>query len=63
MVKARELKKGNKISIEGMDLTVSKIDVSKIAKHGKAKCRIEGINSKKQKQVFIVLADQDIVVL
>lgn len=60
MVRARELEKGNKISIEGVDLTVAKIDVSKIAKHGKAKCRIEGIDKNKQKKVFIVLADQEI---
>ncbi|MEK6974162.1 MAG: hypothetical protein AABW41_02935 [Nanoarchaeota archaeon] len=60
MVKAKELKKDDKISIENINLVVSKIDVSKIAKHGKAKCRIEGTDTKKQKKIFIVLADQEI---
>lgn len=60
MVKAKDLKKGYNIIIDDLNIVVSKIDVSKIAKHGNAKCRIEGFDNKKQKKVFIVLADQDI---
>jgi translation elongation factor P/translation initiation factor 5A len=60
MAKAKDLKKGAKVSINETEITVTNVDVSKIAKHGQAKCRIEGIDKNKQKKVFIVLADQDL---
>lgn len=62
MVKAKEIKKGVKVVIDNNMVTVTNIEVSKIAKHGKAKCRIEGIDKNKQKKVFIVLADQEITI-
>ncbi len=60
MVQAKDLKKGNKIVMDGMNFTIINIDVSKIAKHGKSKCRIEAVDNRKQKKVFIVLSDQEI---
>ena len=60
MTLAKDLKKGNKIIVDGINLIVEKIEVSKIGKHGKAKCRIEAINENKEKKVFIVQADDDI---
>ena len=62
MVKAKEIKKGIKVVIDNIPITVTGIEVSKIAKHGKAKCRIEGTDKNKQKKIFIVLADQEIAV-
>ena len=60
MTLAKDLKKGNKIIFDGQKLTVEKIEVSKIAKHGKAKCRVETLNEKKERKVFITQADEDI---
>ena len=60
MTLAKDLKKGNKIIFEGQNLTVEKIEVSKIAKHGKAKCRIEALDENKEKKVFITQADEEI---
>ena len=54
------LKKGNKIIFDGQKLTVEKVEVSKIAKHGKAKCRIEALGENKEKKVFITQAEEDI---
>lgn len=58
---AKDLKKGEKIIYDGCKLVVEKIEVSKIAKHGKAKCRIEAVDEKKERKVFITLADQEIL--
>lgn len=60
MTLAKDLKKGDKIIFDGLNLTVEKVEVSKIAKHGKAKCRIETLNENKEKKVFITQADEDI---
>ena len=60
MPKAQDLKKGDKIIYNDLKLTVDSIEVSKIAKHGKAKCRIEALDSKNQKKIFITLADEEI---
>lgn len=60
MVQAKTLKKGDKIKWDNTELTVSSVEVSKIAKHGKAKCRIETFDSNNQKKIYIVLADQEI---
>lgn len=57
---AKDLKKGDKIVYDGIPMTVEKVDISKIAKHGKAKCRIESIDSKKERKIFITLSDQEI---
>lgn len=58
--KAKDLKKGEKIFLDNIQYTVSSIEVSKIGKFGKAKARLEVIDDKKQKKIFIVLADEDI---
>jgi len=60
MTLAKDLKQGDKILFEGQKLTVISIEVSKIAKHGKQKCRLEALDEKKEKKVFITLADEDI---
>ena len=60
MTLAKDLKKGNKIVFDGQKLTVEKVEVSKIAKHGKAKCRIEALDENKEKKVFITQADEEI---
>jgi len=60
MTLAKDLKKGNKIVFDGQKLTVEKVEVSKIAKHGKAKCRIEALGENKEKKVFITQAEEDI---
>ncbi len=57
---AKDLKKGDKIVYDGIPMTVEKVDVSKIAKHGKAKCRIEAIDAKRERKIFITLSDQEI---
>lgn len=60
MTLAKDLKKGNKIIFDGQNLIVEKVEVSKIAKHGKAKCRIEALDKNKEKKVFITQAEEDI---
>ncbi len=60
MTLAKDLKKGNRILFEGQNLTVEKVEVSKIAKHGKAKCRIEALDKNKEKKVFVTQAEEDI---
>jgi len=61
MALAKDLKKGDKINFDGQNLIVEKIEVSKIAKHGKAKCRIEALDENNEKKVFIVLSEDEIV--
>ncbi len=61
MTLAKDLKKGDKINFDRQNLTVEKVEVSKIAKHGKAKCRIEALNEDNEKKVFIVLSEDEIV--
>ena len=61
MTLAKDLKKGNKIRFDNQNLIVEKIEVSKIAKHGKAKCRIEALDENNEKKVFIVLSEDEIV--
>lgn len=60
MVLAAELKECNKIILDGEKFTIEKIEFSKIGKMGKAKCRMEAINDKKERKVFILLTDQEI---
>lgn len=50
-----ELKEGDKIIIDGEVCTVKKIEKSKVAKHGKAKCRISAMDSKGKEKVIIRL--------
>jgi len=60
MTKAEDLKEGDKITLYNQKLTVNKIEVSKIAKHGSRKCRIEAIDDSGEKKVFIVKADEEV---
>ena len=60
MTKAKDLKEGDKIVLYAQKLVVNKIEVSKIAKHGSRKCRIEATDESNEKKVFIVKADDDI---
>ena len=55
--KASDLKKGNHLLVEGSLFLIEKIETSKIAKHGKAKVRIEGITQKGEKKIFVRMAD------
>jgi len=60
---AKDLKKGDKINIFSTIYIVDSIEVSKIAKHGKAKVRIEATNQEtKEKEVMIKLSDDIIEV-
>ena len=59
MTLAKDLKKGDKIVFEGLNLTIEKVEVSKIGKHGKAKCRLETLDGD-EKKIFITLAEEDI---
>ena len=60
MTLAKNLKKGDRINFDGQNLTVGAVEVSKIAKHGKAKCRIEAVNENNEKKVFIVQSEDEI---
>jgi len=51
MVLANDLKQGDKIIFEGQKLTVLSIEVSKIGKHGKQKCRLETSDENKEKKI------------
>lgn len=55
-----ELKKGDKIMLDGERFTVENIEFSKIGKMGKSKCRLETLNKNKEKKVFILQTDQEI---
>ena len=58
LVQADALKKGNHILFNNEECVIDNIEISNIGKHGKAKCRLELISSKKEKKVIIVLADE-----
>ena len=60
MTLAKDLKQGDKIIFDNQKLTILSVEVSKIGKHGKAKCRLEASDENNEKKVFIVLADEDI---
>lgn len=60
MTLAKDLKKGDKIVFDNQNLTIEKVEVSKIAKHGKAKCRIEALTENKEKKVFITQSEEEI---
>ena len=62
MILAKNLKKGDKVVINLMNLIVENVEVSKIAKHGKPKCRIEALTKNNEKKVLIVLADDEIAI-
>tara|TARA_Y100000310_G_scaffold343159_1_gene449497 strand:- start:9353 stop:9544 length:192 start_codon:yes stop_codon:yes gene_type:complete len=61
MTLAKDLKKGDKITIDSENYTVESTEVSKVGKLGKAKCRIEALDKDYQKKIFIVMADEEII--
>ena len=60
--KADSIKPGDKITIEEQVCIVKKVEVSKIAKHGKSKVRIEAENSKGEVKVVIRPSDFEVEV-
>ena len=60
MTLAKNLQPRDKIFYDNKKLTVVCVEVSKIGKHGKAKCRLDTIDENNEKKVFITLADEDI---
>ena len=60
MTVVAQLKKGDKVTLDGETLTIENIEFSKIGKMGKSKCRLEALNRKKEKKVFILQTDQEI---
>jgi translation elongation factor P/translation initiation factor 5A len=55
--KAKDLKKGDKVSIGGEKLEIVTIEVSGIGKQGTQKCRIEASKSSGEKIVIIRPSD------
>jgi len=60
MTVVAQLKKGDKVVLEGEVFIVENIEFSKIGKMGKSKCRLEALNKNKEKKVFILQTDQEI---
>jgi len=54
---AKDLIKGEKIKINNQEYVVEGVEVSKLGKQGKPKCRIEALDSSGKKLVIIKLAD------
>nr|MBI4156382.1 hypothetical protein [Candidatus Woesearchaeota archaeon] len=55
--KAKDLKKGDKITLDNEKFIVEKVEVSKLGKHGKSKCRLELKDKKGSIKIAITLAD------
>ena len=60
MTVVAQLKKGDKIILDGEKITIENIEFSKIGKMGKSKCRLETLAKSKEKKVFILQTDQEI---
>ena len=60
MTVVAELKKGDKVVLDGENLTIESIEFSKIGKMGKSKCRLETLTESKEKKVLILQTDQEI---
>lgn len=58
--KANEIKPGDRVVIEEQVCVVKKVEVSKIAKHGKSKVRIEAESSKGEIKVVIRPSDFEV---
>ena len=61
--KISDLKKGDKIIVEGNILIIKDIQTSAIAKHGKVKRRMETINEKTKEKIILVRLADDIIEL
>ncbi|MDD5331719.1 MAG: hypothetical protein PHE43_02775 [Candidatus Nanoarchaeia archaeon] len=53
----KDLKPGEKINLEGNNYIVKEIEVSNIGKHGRSKCRLVVITSKKEEKILVRLSD------
>ena len=51
--KAKELKKGDKITLAGKKYSVEEIEISDIGKQGKRKCRLVLTDEKGEKSIII----------
>ena len=60
MTVVAQLKKGDKVILDGEIFTIENIEFSKIGKMGKSKCRLETLSKNKEKKVFILQTDQEI---
>lgn len=61
--KFSELKVGDKIVVDGVNISVTEFEMSNIGKHGSVKCRVVGLNDKNERVVVIRNSDDDIDVL
>ncbi|MBX4196776.1 hypothetical protein KW805_04275 [Candidatus Pacearchaeota archaeon] len=57
MRKAKDLKKGDSISIGGEKLVVESVEISDIGKQGTQKCRIEAKKKNNEKVIIIRPSD------
>jgi translation elongation factor P/translation initiation factor 5A len=60
---AKDLKKGDKISIAGQACFVGELEISEIGKQGKRKVRLEALTEKQEKLVIIRPEDYPFEVL
>ncbi len=56
-VTAKELKKGDKISVGGESLTIESVELSEIGKQGSQKCRIEAKKENGERVAIVRPAD------
>jgi len=59
-MKYGDLKKGDKLKVEGEEYVVEKVIVSDVGKHGDKKARIEAKDSEGKLRIFIRLAGEDV---
>lgn len=60
-VPAKDLKEGQKFSVDGIVFEVKSLKVSQIGKHGRSKCRIEAVNlATKEPTILIKPSDEEI---
>ncbi len=63
MKKFSEVNVGDTIVIEGSKISVTEFEMSNIGKHGSVKCRVVGLNEKKERVVIIKNSDEDVETL
>lgn len=54
MVIAKDVKEGDKITNEGAVFEIKKIQISKIGKHGRSKCRLEVVNKETKEELILI---------